>query len=178
MNRILILLLICALLCGCSAAGTAPQMAASSTAPADKSTNPTSPQPTLQKNPGLTVDPYDPDDKIPQITENRIRQDYCDAHDGIPVDEVKLRCMGVFHGVYVMFIDVRNMMYADVITTDNVGGFRFVYSCSQRMQVWCDGQFYSLQQAYEAELLTQDDLRLLSQAYYEAFPYLNPISAS
>lgn len=178
MKRFFILLLLCCLLCGCAAAGSLDQGAApsNSTQAPPQATAATVPGGTIAKNPGLTLDPYDPKDQVPEITENRIRKDYCDAHPSVSMDDVRLRIMGVFEETYVLFVDVKGMMYAEVITEENVGGIRFFYSNSHKMQVWHDGRFYSLMEAYDAGLLTKQDLQRLSQDYYQANPHLIPVS--
>ena len=42
----------------------------------------------------------DPENKIPQLTEDKIRQDYCDANKGTTLAQVRLRFMGAFEDVY------------------------------------------------------------------------------
>lgn len=175
MKKLIACFLLGALLCGCAAAGPAPQVGVpseSTNAPTKDTPNVTVPTATVSKNPGLTVDPYDPEDKVPEMTEQQIRQDYCKANPNTTVDQVRLRFMGVFEDAYVMFVDVKGMMYAEVINTENVGGIQFVYSCSQHMQVWHEGEFYSLRLAYDAGLLTTEDLRQLAIDYYGEYPFL------
>jgi hypothetical protein len=175
MKKLLACLLLGALLCGCAAAGPAPQggvLADPTNASTMDTPNVIVPTATVPKNPGLTMDPSDPDDMVPELTEQRIRQDYCNTYPNITVDQVRLRFMGAFGSVYVMFVDVKGMMYAEVINTENVGGIQFVYSCSQHMQVWHEGEFYSLRLAYDAGLLTTENLRQLAIDYYGAYPHL------
>ncbi len=178
MTKLMIIILLCALLCGCAAAGPAPQ----ATVPSGVNSNPTqgttnvpdvtSPSGSVGSNPGLPVDPDYSENKVPDMTVNQIRQDYCEYAGNLAIDQVRLRFMGVFHDVYVMFVDVKDMMYADVITTENVGGFQFVYSSSQHMLVWHEGEFYSLRLAFDAGLLTKENLRTLVKDYYAANPHL------
>lgn len=177
-KKICILFLFVALLTGCAAAGPALQTGVPSE-PSDTQSQPLSPGPevmvpsgTIDKNPGLTVDPYDPDSQVSELTKSQICRDYCDDHGNLTVDQVRLRFMGVFGETYVMFVDVKDMFYAEVITMEKVGGFTFVYSCSQHMQVWNAGEFYTLAIAYDMGLLTQEDLRTLSLDYYAVYPYL------
>ena len=175
MKKIFAVLLLAVLLCGCASAGPASQVGTPSEptdAPTQQDTNVTIPTATVPKNPGLTVNPYDPENKVPEQTKDKIRQDYCDHNVNVTIDQVRLRFMGVFGEAYVMFVDVKDMMYAEVINTENVAGFQFVYRCSQHMQVWHDGSFYSLRLAYDAGLLTVEDLRQLSLDYYGANPDL------
>ena len=180
MRRIFAVLLLFIFLSGCAAAGPAMQAAFSSEStnvPTQQVPEDAAPTHTVTKNPGLAVDPYDPEDKVPEITENRIIKDYCDAHPSVTMDHVRLRIMGVFEDTCVLFVDVKGMMYAEVITEDNVGGIRFYYSNSQKMQVWHDGRFCSLQEAYGEGLLTQENLQSLSRNYYQEYPYLIPESS-
>ena len=177
MNRIVVLLLLCALLCGCSAAGSNPVATVPSTLNMETMAPTTVPEATvpsgtIHKGPGLTVDPYDPENKVPEITKNQIRQDFCKVNPAISPDDVRLRFMGYFKDAYVLFVDVKDMMYAEVITTEKVAGFTFVYSCSQHMLVWHEGQFYSLKLAYDNGILTKEDLRTLVKDYYAAYPNL------
>lgn len=180
MKRIVAIILLSVLLCGCAAAGPGPQMGAltdPTNASTEDNSNVTIPIASVPKNPGLTVDPYDPENKVPEITKNQIRKDFCNVNPGVSVEDVRLRFMGYFEDAYVLFVDVKDMMYMEVITIEKVAGLTFVYSCSQHMQVWHDGQFYSLKLAYNNGILTQDDLRTLVKDYYAAYPNLWPYVA-
>lgn len=176
MKKVLVFVLLAGLLCGCAAAGSGVQVGAPSEPATNASTqeNPavSIPTVTVPKNPGLTLDPYDPEDQVSELTEQIIIQDYCNVYTNLTCDQVRLRFMGVFDDVYVMFVDVKDMLYADVISTEVVAGFKFVYTCSQHMQVWHDGTFYSLQLAFDAGILTSEDLRILAKDYYAANPRL------
>ena len=63
-----------------------------------------------------------------------------------------------------MFID-GPWAYATVITTETVGGVEFVYGSSQTLTAYNGGKFYSLEKAYENQLLTYDDLSDIKSKY-------------
>ena len=175
MKRMMIVCLLCVYLCGCAPVDLEPQVEVP-TETAQPSSQPvtTTPIGTIGKNPGLIVNPDRPVEQITEIMKNTIRKAYCDANSNVTMAQVQLRIMGVFEDTYVLFVDVKGMMYADVILKETVGGVTFVYSNSHTMQVYHDGQFYSLLQAYELDLLTAEHLQTLAYDYYAAYPNLKP----
>ena len=87
-------------------------------------------------------------------------------------DQIDLRVLGLFDDTCALFLDVRGMMYAQAITSETVAGYTFWYSCLHTMEVYHDGGFYSLQEAYDAELLSAEDLKVIFENYYGAYPNL------
>ena len=92
--------------------------------------------------------------------------------DGHPVwaENVSLRCFGAFDGVYVLFVDAHGFEYFDyndAIHRETVSGIEFIYSSSQTLTVYSNGEFCSLSEAYENKLLSHDEL-LTTQINYRA----------
>lgn len=81
-------------------------------------------------------------------------------NDRYPVaeDEVSLRCRGAFNGVYVLFVDVDSWDYTTAVYWVVVDDVEFVYPTGQKMTVYYNGSFCSLDEAYENEILSHDDL--------------------
>jgi len=50
-----------------------------------------------------------------------------------------------------------------VIGTETVADIVFYYSDSNRIRVWYNGDFYSLQEAYEQTLLSYEDLQAIAE---------------
>ena len=97
---------------------------------------------------------------------------FVNAHskDSYPVaeNEISLRCFGSFDGAYVLFIDVASWGYSDAIEVDVISGVKFVYGDGRMMEVYYDGAFYSISEAYEANVLSYDNL-LATQETYKAY---------
>ena len=118
---------------------------------------------------------FDPNALLSQIsedTQHSIKYAYCEAAKDITADEVGLRVFGVFGDVYVMFVDVSSYGYPTVIVSEMVGEYAFWYSSGNTMEVFHNGIFYSLQEAFDTDLLTSDDLQTVFDNYYGAYPYL------
>ena len=118
---------------------------------------------------------FDPNALLFQIsedTQHSIKYAYCEAAKDITADEVSLRVFGVFGDVYVMFVDVSSYGYPTVIVSEMVGEYAFWYSSGHTMEVFHNGIFYSLQEAFDTDLLTSYDLQTVFDNYYGAYPYL------
>ena len=126
---------------------------------------------------GACVDKFDSSLKnMNETVESKIITDFVAAHseDAYPVseDEVSLRVYGAFDGVYVLFVDVAGWAYTEAIQTEVVAGVKFVYSCGQTLEVYCDGAFYSLTTAYEKGIISRAHLRTAQRTYKGAHSYL------
>ena len=77
---------------------------------------------------------------------------------------------GVFGDTYVLFID--GYGYACVETEETVNGLKFLYSNGQLLQVYANGHFYTLQEALDAQVISEDELAIVYENYYSAYPYL------
>ena len=200
MKRLVTFLMISVLLAGCATIGldsTAPFPTRfpvpTMTLPAPTTTVPvptaTTPVPTTMVSVPTTTVPetppetypweaapsFDPKSHLSQIsedTQHSIKYAYCEDAKDITVDEVSLRVFGVFENVYVLLVDVSSYGYPSVNVSEMVGEFAFWYSSGHTMEVFHDGSFYSLQEALDANLLTADDLQIVFDNYYGAYPYL------
>lgn len=76
-----------------------------------------------------------------------------------------LRCFGAFDGVYVLFVDCTQWGYTADVTQIIVDGVEFVYGSGQRLEVYKDGEFYSLTEAFENGILSHDDLLTVQSNY-------------
>ena len=121
--------------------------------------------------------PFDPKEYAAQISESlerEMRQALADQnfpHDPSGAEEaVFRRVFGVFGDTYVLFID--GYGYACVETEETVNGLKFLYSNGQLLQVYANGHFYTLQEALDAQVISEDELAIVYENYYSAYPYL------
>lgn len=77
---------------------------------------------------------------------------------------------GEFNGVCVVDLLIPGAVYMDAITHEIIEGYVFVYSSSDKLDVYnsADGQFYTLETAYENGLLTLDDIKIVYEKYVKA----------
>lgn len=78
--------------------------------------------------------------------------------------DLSLRFRGAFSDAYVIFIDGIYLYQAER-TSEIVGGIKFEYLETRKLQVYHQGAFYSLQEAYELGLLSANDLYDLKEIY-------------
>lgn len=115
-------------------------------------------------------DTDDPLDKIPQWELEKMRQVYIDQFtkpsDGYTADDVwRLRVVAAFDDRYVLFVDDTIFAYLTWIASETVNGYKFVYGSSQTMYLYYDGYYYRLQDAYDAQLISDDELQVLYEQY-------------
>ncbi len=87
-------------------------------------------------------------------------------------NDITLRCYGSFDGVYVLFVDDSNALYSDLICKENVSGVEFIYSDSQQLTVYAEGEFYSLSESFEKGLLTHEELLEVQNNYLTDHQFL------
>lgn len=104
---------------------------------------------------------------------NEIKSAYIAAsnNDWLTPEMIGIRSFGGYNGAVVMFID-GPFASASVLTSETVDGVVFNYSSSQHMTVYFEGKFYSLQGAFDAGLLTHDDLESIRINHARTAPYL------
>ena len=110
-------------------------------------------------------------------TEERIKEDYLDfrsknkAFLDVPfvsgrfiVDDVMIEeYYGPFDGAWVLYIEIKGEGYPEVIYDDIVAGYKFVHPNAVGYVVWKNGNMYTLPEAYEQNVISDDDLRVLAQ---------------
>lgn len=121
--------------------------------------------------------PFDPKEYAAQISESlerEMRQALADQefwHDPSEAENaVFRRVFGIFGDTYVLFID--GYEYMSVNTEDTVNGLKFCYSSGQQLKVFTDGRFYKLQEAFDAQVISESELAIVYENYYSAYPYL------
>ncbi len=80
-------------------------------------------------------------------------------------DQVSGVCYGVFDDVCCLMITLSNEMYIDELTKVEVGEYRFLFKNSNIMIVYCEEKFYSLTEAYESGILSDENLAELYILY-------------
>lgn len=99
----------------------------------------------------------------------KIKEDYATLNNtyyNYPPSDVDVRALsGSFNGAYVMMINFKNFGSADCIVEKTIGGVDFMFTSSQELSVWKDGSFYSLEKAYEENILTSEDLGIANGVY-------------
>ena len=89
-----------------------------------------------------------------QDEHNKITADYAKLHN---IDEsyVSFRCYGEFDRTHVLLFDG---MYAQALSSEIADGIVFCHSQVRTFNVYNDGNFYGLQEAFNKGLLTHDNL--------------------
>ena len=180
-NKILfpaaLFLLIC-ILSGCALSNpTLPQqttMPGSSTAPTSTTatTAPTSP----------TESQFDPAALAAQIPENMMQemkqiyreQFYSKDPNVTPENVYMSEVFAIFNETYVMFVDVAGYEHATMSMTETINGVEFRYTKYQSLVVYAQGHYYTLQEAFDAQILNGEDLVLIADNYYNAYPVHKP----
>ena len=114
-------------------------------------------------------------DPLDAETARQIKQDYLDQFDTtgiIPIEYVSIiYYLGTYNGNTAMVFN--SPLDTDfMIHEETVAGVTFYYSGSGFViLVWNDGEFMTLTQAYEQELLTLKNIRNISALHNFPFPY-------
>ena len=107
--------------------------------------------------------------RLSKATQNKIIAAFVNAHinDQYPVtaDEISLRCYGAFHGVYVLFVDVASGGSFQAIQTEVIADVKFIYPDGQTMIVYSDGEFYTIAEAYDNNILSYQNLVATQENY-------------
>ena len=80
-------------------------------------------------------------------------------------DQVHVEYYGSFNNAYCVMITCPLYEYASVMTEVTVGGYTFIFGSSNTMQVFFEGEFYGLKQAYEYGILDNKALFCLYNYY-------------
>ncbi len=82
-------------------------------------------------------------------------------------DQITLICYGVFDNAYCVILTRPGVEYMTVITEETVGEYTFMFSSSNTMKVYCEGDFYGLTKAYENGILDDAEIEELYNYYTE-----------
>lgn len=93
------------------------------------------------------------------------------AERNLTESDVSLSCYGAFENAYALFIFDRSD-YSNVITREFVDGLEFVYSVDNKLQVYYQGDFFSLSEAFQRNILSRDDLLAVWNNYRAGYLYL------
>ena len=115
-----------------------------------------------------------------ELSDNKrteIVRDYFDANKNFGIGHVSdvfiTHYYGSYNDAFAVIIQVSGIASTTVITKESINGVLFIYSDGgTKIQIWKDGTFYSLQSAYENELLTKSDLKEIAAHHKQANPYL------
>ena len=80
----------------------------------------------------------------------------------IEESNVDFICYGEFHGTHVVMF---NEIALQVLTSETVDGVTFNYPTSTHLTAYNNGNFYSLQEAFDNGLLTHSNLLTLRNNY-------------
>ena len=102
----------------------------------------------------------------------RIRQDYLNliiANGAHVVSSISSVWIEVYYGTYngsiPVMLGVTGSGYQGIAGTTDIDDVPFCYNSSQTIIIYNSGRFYELNDAYEHGLLTQDDLRDISDLH-------------
>ena len=85
-------------------------------------------------------------------------------HTELSYEDISLRCYGAFDGVYVLFVD-GVWLHMPMETSEVIAGVIFTYPDSLHMEVYCDGVFYTMTEAYDNNILSYDNLLTTHDTY-------------
>ena len=63
---------------------------------------------------------------------------------------------GSFGDIHFLFVYDPLKLYSQAEVIEYIAGHRFHYSSSHTMRVWVDGEFWSIKEAYEQNLITEE----------------------
>lgn len=86
------------------------------------------------------------------------------------VNDVRIESYGMCGDCRVAFVDTTDMAYLAVLTEENIAGYSFRYTSSRTLKVYKDGEYKSLQEAYDAGWFDTSSLGLFFVSYRDAHP--------
>ncbi len=72
---------------------------------------------------------------------------------------------GSYNGAAVCLMDGTKTLYLTVVKVETVAGSEFIYGNSNTIQVWKDGNFYSLEEAYQKGFLTKEEIAIIADIH-------------
>lgn len=104
-------------------------------------------------------------------------KDNSKLYPNLEYDPHVTRYYGSYNGAIPVKIENIGIVHHTEIWEENVGGSIFRYSDGNIIRVWKDGKFYTLEKAYKKELLTQEEVYIISQLHCRQ-EYLDPNKVS
>ena len=98
-----------------------------------------------------------PDEKLIKRIENAYNEKHCPNDPQFFVEE----CYGIYNGCIPVMMG--GGFYFDIVITETVAGIDFIYADGRAIEVWRDGAFYSLTEAYDHGYLNKDDLSQIKE---------------
>ena len=102
-----------------------------------------------------------PVEQLDRETKQRIIDDYYVKYNSVLSDSVFIEithCFGIYNGSAALWIDCNEFEYYQMIWEDIVAEYTFSYNDSQQIWIWNEGKFYTVTEAYDNGLLTEDDV--------------------
>ena len=97
-----------------------------------------------------------------QLAYYKRHKEYCSSPK-----QIKGVCYGVFDDTYCLMLTFPGVMYAAAVEYVDVAGYNFMFGSSNTMKVYCNGEFYSLEKAYENGILDDAEIEELYNFYTE-----------
>lgn len=79
--------------------------------------------------------------------------------------QIRGTCYGVFDDASCLILTLPDVGYLDVMTNVEVAGYTFKFGDSNPMNIYYNGEFYGLKQAYENGILDDNELAELYANY-------------
>ena len=139
----------------------------------DEPTIPTNVLPTAEVSP-TTRPAYmkDPDDMPPEIA-LQIREDYCRVFGDKLEDIWVYQYFGNYNGCDVVFMGSK-LQYTAAMRYVEIAGYTVVYPSSQEVYVYKESKFYTIKDAYDINLISEEDVyeigKQISPEFYERNP--------
>ena len=109
----------------------------------------------------LQIREYDDTYKSPiELTSDEIREiawEYIDSEKDLKY-QYGVRCFGKFeNGAYAVMVD-GPYFYTQALETERVAGYEFHYNNGQKIKIYKDGVFYSMNEAYFMGIISESDV--------------------
>lgn len=120
-------------------------------------------------------------DQIPEedmTIEEIIRTDYLNIYllpddKDAKIDRVMIKHhYGEFNNSHVVMMTDNDMDVRPTLGEETIDGVTIKYNNSYRIKVWNQGKFYTLEEAYEANLLQINDITKINNKQKELYPFI------
>lgn len=94
------------------------------------------------------------------VTKNKIRREYVEQFypDNTPKDFYIEYYVGKYNGYRVLMFSLTDKKYGNIPYLDKIGDVYISYSNSKRLTAYKNGEFYTLQELYKKEELTEKEI--------------------